>query len=258
MAGIPVTTAQSPPLLVRDPMIRVGLLALATDLTIEGDAARILPPDQVQLHTTRVAFHNPTTPDNLRAMLPHLAGAADLLVPDQPLAAICFGCTSASTVIGEDAIAEAIGSVRPGVPVVTPALAARRAFAALGVRRIALLTPYLPETTVPMTGYFSDNGIGVMAAHCMGLPDDRDMARIDRAAIIEAALGADHPQAEAMFLSCTALPALGVLQEIEARIGKPVVSSNQALFWAVLQIAGLAPARRIGRLFDSVGARVAS
>ncbi len=258
MAGTSVSLSRvSPRLMAEDPLIRVGLLALATDLTIEGDAARLLPADKLRLHVTRVAFTNPTTPANLRAMLPHLAGAADLLVPDQPLAAICYGCTSASTVIGEDAIAGAIGSVRPGAPVLTPALSARRAFAALGARRIALLTPYLPETTEPMVGYFGAHGVDVVAAHCMGLPDDRDMARLEAASITEAALSADHADAEALFLSCTALPALGLIEEIEAKVGKPVVSSNHALFWALLQTVGLSPAARIGRLF-AAEARMAS
>ena len=63
------------------------------------------------------------------------------------------------------------------------------------------------------------------------------------------ALAADHPQAQALFMSCTALPALGLIDRIEARLGKPVISANQALFWAMLDQAGIA-ATGPGRLFQ--------
>lgn len=250
MTAVPITEAKTlPPLLRQDPLLRLGLLALSTDLTIEGDAARLLPPDAVRLHVTRVNFTNPTTPANLRAMTPHLAAAADLLVPGQKLVAICYGCTSASSIIGDIEIEGTVGSVRPGVPVLTPTLAARQGFAALNVSKIALLTPYLAETTASMIDYFSRHGITVTSAHCMGFADDSDMARIESQAIVDAAVKADHPDAEAVFLSCTALPALGLIDEIEARIGKPVLTSNQALFWAALRQAGVPPRQRFGRLF---------
>ncbi len=148
--------------------MRLGLIALATDLTFERDAARVLPHDRVALHVTRIAFANPTTPENLRAMAPHLAEAASLIAPGTPLAAICFGCTSASALIGDVAVDAAIGTGRPGVPVVTPARAAARAFAALGVRRVALLTPYLEETACLVRDYFAAAGVEVVASRALG------------------------------------------------------------------------------------------
>ena len=74
----------------------------------------------------------------------------------------------------------------------------------------------------------------------MGHDDDRTIGLLSPDAVIEAALRADVPEAEALFLSCTALPAVPVLAQIEAELGKPVLSSNQALFWALLDRAGIA------------------
>lgn len=237
-----------PPLLPERAATRLGLVALSTDMTIEGDARALLPTDAA-LHVSRIRFANPTTPGNLLAMGPRLGAAADLLVPGQPLAAIGFGCTSASSLIGDETVAEAIGAVRPGVPVMTPTRAARQALEALGIRRIALLTPYLPETTAPMIAYFAAAGLEVVQAHCLGFADDRDMARVVPEAILAAAETADHPQAGALFLSCTALPALPLVDALEARLGKPVLCSNQALFWAMLSLAGLPMPRGFGRIF---------
>ncbi|MFT5218459.1 MAG: maleate isomerase [Planctomycetota bacterium] len=230
---------------------KLGLIALATDLTCERDFARLLPQQQAGLYTTRVAFENPTTLENLRHMAPRLTAAADLILPGEPLDAICYSCTAASVVIGDEVVADAIHEARPGVPVVTPSGAARQAFAALGVHRIAILTPYLVETSLPMAAYFSRHGLEVIRLECFGLEDDRVMARVSGDSIIEAACKVDGPEVEAIFLSCTGLPAVPVIAEIETLTGKPVVTSNQASAWAMMRHAGLDHhPQGYGRLFD--------
>ncbi|WP_138468453.1 aspartate/glutamate racemase family protein [Poseidonocella sp. HB161398] len=226
-----------------DTVKRFGLLALATDLTIEGDAAQLMPPG-TRLHVARLAFENPTTPETLRRTGPRLAAAADLVVPGVPLEAMIFGCTSAAAALGAE-VEVALGS---RAPVVTPLSAARRALAALGAGRIALMTPYLTETADLVAGWFAAEGVEVVSSLSLGHEDDREMARIDPAEVVAAACRADHPRAEAVFLSCTALPALGVIGEIEALLDKPVISSNQAAFWAALDLAGI-PAAGPGTLF---------
>lgn len=218
-----------------DPMRRFGLIALATDLTTEGDAARLMPPGTA-LHTTRISFDNPTTPENLRATGPRLRQAAELLVPGIPLAGIGFACTSASAVLGDD-LPRLIGTDRG--PLTTPGSGAVRALRALGLDRIALMTPYLPETTRPVADYFGMNGIAVVSRNALGFADDRDMARMTDQAMIRAAQDADHPDAQALFMSCTALPALRVIPQLEETLGKPVLSSNLTLFWAMLDEAAL-------------------
>jgi len=241
------TTAAAPPPLVPDDRVRLGLVVLATDLTVEADVAGLMPAGAA-LHVSRVAYANPTTPENLRAMGPHLAAAADLILPGLPLAGLGFGCTSGAVVIGHDRIDAALGAVRPGVPVTTPARGAVEGLRHLGVRRVALLTPYLPETTAPVVAHFAAAGLEVVRALGLGLADDREIARVAPDAIRAAARAADEPRAEALFVSCTALPVLGLIPEIEAALGKPVVSSNQALGWSMLRAAGLrAPGP--GRLF---------
>lgn len=218
---------------------KLGLITLSTDLTTEFDFARLMPFDDVGIYGTRVPFANPTTPDNLRAMTPTLTAAVDLILPGEPLDAICYSCTAASVVIGDAEVAAAIHRARPGVPVVTPSGAALSAFAALGVTRISVLTPYLVETSRPMADYFQRHGLEVVRFACFGLDDDRKMARVSRDSIVNAALAIDDPRSQAFFLSCTALPAIGTIAEIEARSGKPVITSNQASAWSLMRHAGL-------------------
>lgn len=232
------------------PAARLGLLVLATDLTIEHDLAQLMPA-HARLHITRLAFANPTTPDNLRAMAPGIAAAADLLVPGAALAAIGFGCTSGAVVIGDDAVRAAIGGVRPGVAVCMPAAAAVQGFRHLGLRRIALLTPYVAQTTAPVAAYFAQAGLEVVSAYGLDMEDDRDIARLSPAAIASAARKADHPRAEALFVSCTATPVMPLIPALELALGKPVLSSNQALGWAMLGAAGI-EAQGPGRLFAPI------
>ncbi len=232
--------------------VRFGMIALATDLTSEGDLFRLLPGDGVALHISRVMNENPTTPENLKKMGPRLTDAAGLLAPVSPLKAICYSCTSASVAIGDEHVERAIQAALPGTPVITPTTAARLAFEVLGAKKIAILTPYLVETSEPMAAYFSAHGLEVVRLHCFGMEDDRDMARVEIDSIVEAACTADHQEAEALFLSCTALPAIGAIRAIEARTRKPVVTSNQACAFAMAAEAGLVAhcAPGYGRLFE--------
>ncbi|WP_108259812.1 aspartate racemase/maleate isomerase family protein [Mangrovicoccus ximenensis] len=144
-----------------------------------------------------------------------------------------------------DGVAAAIGG---RAPVVTPLSGALRAFAGLGIGRIALMTPYLPQTADLVAGWFAGQGIEVVSELSLGHDDDREMALLPQEELVSAAMRADHPEAGAVFLSCTALPALQAIGEIEERLGKPVVSSNQAAFWAALDIAGI-PATGPGSLY---------
>lgn len=218
---------------------RIGLVLLATDHTTERDFARLCRPDEVGVYANRITYENPTTPENLSRMQPRLTEAAALILPGEPLDALYYACTAASVLIGDEAVAAAVEAAKPGVPVITPSGAARAAFEVLGVRRISILTPYLTETGTPIARYFQAAGLEVVNLTCLGLDDDREMARLSPATIVAAACETVAAEAEALFISCTALRAAEVVAELERRIGKPVVTSNQAGIWLTLRRAGI-------------------
>lgn len=228
---------------------RIGLVLLATDHTTERDVARICQPDESGVYANRIVYENPTTPENLFRMQPRLTAGAALILPGETLDAIYYSCTAASVVIGDEAVAAAVHAAKPGVPVITPSAAACAAFQTLGVRRISILTPYLPRTSEPIAAYFRAHGLAVVNLTCFGLDDDREMARVSPATIVAAACETIAQDAEALFISCTALRAAEVAGEIERRIGKPVVTSNQAGIWLTLRRAGIErPIEGHGRL----------
>lgn len=228
---------------------RIGLVILATDHTTEVDFQRLVASDRIGVYVARIPYANPVTPENLRAMQPALTAAASLILPDEALDVVMYSCTSASVVIGDEQVAAAIKTAKPEAAVVTPTAAAVKGLRTLGAKRISVLTPYTVETSRPMADYFADLGFEIDRFTCLGLTDDREMARIAPAEIVAFAREATAPASDALFISCTAVRAAGVVAEIEAAIGKPVVSSNYATAWACLRLCGDQEARpRLGRL----------
>lgn len=227
----------------------IGLVLLATDHTSEPDFARIVPREEVAVYCNRITFDNPTTPKSLKAMEPRLAEGAALILPGEPLDAICYACTAASAVLGDAAVATALGQGKPGVSVVTPPLAAANALAALGARRLSILTPYRDETAEPVAAYFEAHGFAVDRVTNLGIDDDRTIARVATQSIVEAARAAVDDESDALFISCTALRAAKVAAAIEALIARPVITSNQASAWMSLRLAGVhGPVNGYGRL----------
>ncbi len=236
--GFDVETAAPTRALVRPgPAGRIGLIALATDNTSESDLRAMLPADAA-LFVTRIGFANPVTAESLAAMREDIPVAAGLLVPGTPLDAVIFGCTSGTAMIGEAEVARLIRAGRGDVAAVTPLGAVRRALAAVGAKRVCLLTPYTTEVTRPICDWLVDEGFDIARAACLELDDDVAMASLDPLDIVEAGLAVDDPAAEALFVSCTALPAARFVASLEKRLGKPVIASNQALAWQAMRIAG--------------------
>ncbi|PBB89759.1 ectoine utilization protein EutA [Mesorhizobium sp. WSM3864] len=228
---------------------RVGLIALATDHTSEVDFRRMVASERIGVYVARIPYANPTTAENLRKMQPSLSAGAALILPDETLDAICYSCTSASVVIRDAEIEVAIQAAKPGVPVVTPPMAGVRGLKALGAKRISILTPYTIETSRPMAAYFAAHGFDIKSFTCLDFKDDREMARIKPASLVDLARKAADAQADALFVSCTALRAALAVPDMEEAIGRPVVTSNQASAWNCLRLCGDGAARpEFGRL----------
>ena len=230
----------------------IGLLVLQTDLTIEDEFRHILP-EGVALYGARLASPAEITPEKLKLMEAQIPVASGLL-PAVDIDSIGFGCTSGALVIGEGTVAERVTSVRPEAQVTDPVTAAVAAMRALQAQRIALLTPYLPEINATLREQFQQRGLDIPVMGSFNQPDDYTVARITpgalEAAMIE--LGrSDH--VDAVFVSCTSLRVARIAAQVEAVIGKPVSSSNHALAWHMLRLAGIEDRLpQHGRLFDTI------
>ena len=231
---------------------RIGLIALDSDVATERDFHAMLPPD-VMFYTSRIHCFNPITVENLRRQGPMLRAAVRLLIPDQRLDAIAYSCTSGTVAIGYEGVAHEIRAAgRPEIPVVTPITSALAGFAHLGVRRISLLTPYIDPVNQAMRGFLESHGIEVLNIGSFCMEDDREMARIPPDAIFDAALEVCDDRADALFISCTAIRAVEIIERAEAALSRPVLSAIQTLFWHSLRESGYTrPVQGFGRLLAS-------
>lgn len=230
----------------------IGLIVLSTDATIEAEFARLFAEDGVALRHARIPMADAVTPETLDAMADRLTETAALLPPG--LDAIAYACTSASTVIGSDRVAALIQAAHPGVAVADPIASVEEALRALRAKRIGFVTPYTADVSAAMRGRLEAAGFAIAAFASFEEGDDPTVARITEASTLRAvrAVGFES-EIDAVFVACTNLRTLGIIEAAENALGRPVVSSNLALAWALRKLAGLPPhASAPGLLLSSV------
>jgi maleate isomerase len=219
------------------PLGRIGLIALATDFNMEQDLRRMYPAG-IEIFTNRVLNANPVTLQNLRNMAGDISRAAAGILPGLSLDAMIYGCTSGTVANGAKKIEALVHQSCPGIPITEPVSAALAAFAQLQAKRISILTPYTEEVNFEMATYFEDHAIEVINIAGFGFESDIDMTAIPPREIAAAASDVLADDADLLFISCTAIRASLVIESIEKAIGKPVVTSNQALVWHSLKLVG--------------------
>jgi maleate isomerase len=222
------------------PRAAIGLLVLATDQTMEHEFRLLVRQPGVAFYESRVFNDNDITPETLRAIGPRIAPSVDLILPSIELDVVAFGCTSATMTLGEDAVFAEIHKVRPNAACTTPVTAALAAFRALGAKKVGLLTPYAPEINASLVRYFSDHGLNIGAVATFDRRDDREAARISIASIEAAAERFGATSAiDSIFVSCTSLRVAEAVGRLEERARVPVTSSNHAMAWHCLRLAGV-------------------
>ncbi len=154
---------------------------------------------------------------------------------------VVFACTAGSFIggsSGESALRSMI--LDSGAPrALTTSGALVQVLQRLGLRRLAVATPYTDLLTDDLTRFLTESGIEVVSTSALGLLDPDEVGDLDMPVLERMVESADSPDAEAVFLSCTNLPTVGRLGPLSARIGKPVLSSNLVTMVAALHAAGL-------------------
>lgn len=212
----------------------IGLIVLQADETIEADMRRLLP-DDVDIFVSRVPSATLVSSDTLAAMADSLTGAASLFPAGLAFDVVGYGCTSGTAEIGSAKIAALIRAGTTAADVTEPASALIAACRAQNITRIGLISPYVAAVSQKLRDVLAEAGIVVTAFASFDEPEERNVVRIDPRSIHAAAVGLEG-DFEAIFLSCTNLRTLDVLDTIKAETGKPVMSSNQVLAWHLRQL----------------------
>ena len=126
------------------------------------------------------------------------------------------------------------------------------AFKALSARRVGVLTPYSAEVNAGVRAYLTSHGVDVAAFATFDKRDDREAARISPESVVEGVKAlARSTRLDCVFVSCTSLRLTEVVAEAEAATGLPVTSSDHAMAWHCLRLAGVPDTvPGAGRLFE--------
>ncbi|MBV7396934.1 maleate cis-trans isomerase family protein [Mameliella sediminis] len=217
----------------------LALIALHTDETVENDFRRLFPASSASFHVTRVPAGAEVTPETLARMEIDLPRAVELLPPSAEYDAVAYGCTSGTTMIGVERVAELISSGCTTRAVCNPLSAAREACRALGLGRLGLVSPYRADVAQPVSDALTHGATKVVRAVHFGEAAEANVARISKASVIEAARAvARDGGIDGVFLSCTNLPTLDVIEDLERELDLPVFGSNLALAWAMARVTG--------------------
>ena len=220
---------------------KIGLLYLA-DGDLDAEFWQLVPPD-VTVHITRTWV--PSSPLDTEAHVA-LAASPDIEESARRLAVIrpdviAYADTSITFFRGPGYDREIADRMREaaGIPSTTTSTAVVEALKALDVQRVAVLAPYLDEVSERLRLFLEGNGLEVVGYRSLDLGFGHDIGALTSAQVFDLALETDVPQAQGLFISCTALATVDIIARLEEALNKPVVTSNQATMWKSLRMAGV-------------------
>ncbi len=217
---------------------KIGLIVPTTNTVNEAEWAR-MAPEGVSIHVTRMVLHSGA---DMAALEQDISAAIATLTPAS-VDVIAYGCTAGSMVSPLDRLPERMRELG-GVPAVATAPAIVHALRALGASGIALATPYHDVLNDHEIDFLGEHGITTLSVRGLGIGGGGaheyvKIARVPREEVLAHIRAADHPDAQAMLVSCTDFATLDILAQLERELGKPVVTSNLATWWLALRTAGV-------------------
>ena len=214
---------------------RIGLITLASDLRIEKDFNNIIYDKNIDLYCNRIKSYNPLTNETLKKMAEDIPEVTKNILPDQKLDCVAYACTSGTIAAGYSSIFQKVNLVKPNTKVTTPITSAINALKSLRINKLTIFTPYTNEINQSVIDYFRNENIELSELSYFDLASDLDIGRVDPNHLFDVLKKIDLSNSDALFVSCTSLPVLSIIKELENKINKVVLSSNQTLIWDTLK-----------------------
>lgn len=215
---------------------KLGLLIPSSNITLEYEMP-ILAPNGVSLHYSRIP-QTEDTEEQLSAMINYVPEKAELL-SHAKVDAIAFGCTSGSFIQGmgyDKKVIEAIQN-NTGIPATTTSTAIIEALNILNIKKLSVGAPYINSVMSKLKVFLENNGFEVIRIEGLNMVSGEGNLPLD--ATYNLIRRIDHPDSEAIFISCTDFKTVELLDILEKDFGKKVISSNQATMWKLLRLTGL-------------------
>jgi len=231
---------------------RIGALLVAPDTVPEIEFIRMVPKG-VSVHFTRMRFEGAVNVETLSRLADEAEKAAKLLAEMKP-DVIAFCCTSGSFIKGVGYDKEIIAKIErvANTKATTTTTAVVNALNRLKVKKLSIATPYIDEVNVACKKFFEELGFEVLDIKGLGIRDDLEIGRQTPETIYRLAKSVDKEEADCVFISCTNLNTIDIIQPLEYDLCKPVITSNQATMWECLRLVGVKePLENLGALFKS-------
>lgn len=230
---------------------RIGLITLGSDFRIEKDFNSVIYGRDIDLFVNRIHCYNPLTNETLARMADDITDVVNDILPDQKIDCVAYGCTSGTIAAGYNTIKTKINLAKPEAKVTTPITATIKALKKLNIKKISIFTPYTKIINDSVLDYFNKENIIINSLTYFDIASDLDIGKVDESYLFEVLAKIDLSESDALFISCTALPALSIIDKLEKKLNRVVLSSNQALIWDALNLIGnKEPVKGFGKIFD--------
>ena len=201
---------------------------------IEKDFIKIIKDKKIDFFVNRIECFNPLTRENLIKMSEKVTEVTSDILPGEKIDCVAYGCTSGTIAAGYDSIEKKIKKAKPEAIVTTPSTSSIKALKKLKVNKVAIFTPYSKKLNDEVLDFFKKESFEITANSYFGIESDIDIGKIDPSYLYEILSKMDLNGADALFISCTALPALSIIEMLEKKLNIAVLSSNQTLIWDTL------------------------
>ncbi|HUC73464.1 MAG TPA: hypothetical protein VMS01_19905 [Stellaceae bacterium] len=230
--------------------VRLGVIVPSVNIVVEEWYPRVVPAG-VSVHFARMQIGAGTSPERIVAMDREDGMRAIRQLASCRPHAIAYGCTASSIIQGHAFDERLRGEIRhmTGAAATTATDSIFAACRALGMKQVTAISPYPEAVDAAEHRFFAEGGIETIAHASFGITDGFGLAEPDAAAIQGLALRAWDPQSDGLVAACLNFRSHLVIDALEARIGKPVVTSTQAVLWHLLRLSGVTtPIPGYGRL----------
>ena len=205
---------------------RIGLIALASDFMIEKDFINVIKNKEIDFFVNRIECYNPLTKENLIKMSEKVTEVTNDILPDQEIDCVVYACTSGTIAAGYQSIYDKVNLAKPNTKVTTPITSAINALRVLKINKLSVFTPYTNEINQSVIKYFEKENIQIFELSYFDIASDLDIGKVDPEYLFDVLSKKDLLFSDALFISCTSLPVLSIIKDLEKKLGKIILSSN--------------------------------
>jgi maleate isomerase len=233
--------------------VRLVVIVPSVNIVVEEWYPKVVP-DGVSVHFARMLIGDGASTEKIIEMDREDGMRAIHQIASCRPHATAYGCTAPSIIRGHDFDKRLRAEIRhiTGAPATIATDSIFAACRALGLKRVTAISPYTEPVGAAEHRFFAEGGIETIAGAHLGIVDGFRLAEPEPEAIFDLAISAWDPKSDGLIAACLNFRSHPIINALEARIGKPVVTSTQAVLWHLLRLAGVEmPIHRFGRLLQA-------